>query len=139
MESWVQIVLAFIGLLGGGGLVVSALFFRKATKRLKTAEAYSAEFDGLSKTCSELRSQIEFLNGRMNAMQELNINKDVYIGTLSNDKHVLEVKHAKNKSAINKAHECSFCDSPSTECVVLIQRTKNEEEYLRMVERQNKK
>lgn len=43
MEIWVAVASGIFALLGGGGVVVSWMLFRKQSKRIKNAEADSAE------------------------------------------------------------------------------------------------
>lgn len=111
------------------GTIITIFMYRKQAKRFKTAEAFEKEVVALKATVESLQGQLSFYDGRLNEMQKLVIGKDTYIAQLTADKHTLEVKHAKNKSAINKAYECQYCDNKAR-CPVLMQRAANEEAYL---------
>ena len=137
MDYLVQIILACVGVIGGGSSVVMWVMFRKQTARIKNAEAVEKEVQSLRSTVDALQQQQEFYEKRLKAMQELVIGKDNYIEVISHDKLVLEVKHAKNKSAINRAHECEFCKGDSSKCPVLAQKNKNDDEYLHSIEHKN--
>lgn len=126
-------ILTAFSTLTGGTAFYTFIMYRQQAKRFKTAEAFEKEVTALKSTIEGLQKQIEFQEGRLNEMQKTLVNKDAYIGTLTADKSVLEVKHAKNKSAINRAYSCSFCDSAAN-CPVLQQRALNEEEYLKRIE-----
>jgi predicted patatin/cPLA2 family phospholipase len=128
-------LLAAFSALSGGSTVITLFMYRKQQKRFKTAEAFEREVDALKNTVEIMRKQQEFYESRLAELQKLIVNKDAYIEQLSRGSHIMEVKHAKNKSAINKAYECRFCEKTS-ECPVLIQRAKNEEDYLRKIEKQ---
>jgi TPP-dependent indolepyruvate ferredoxin oxidoreductase alpha subunit len=112
------------------------VLYRKQQKRFKTAEAFEKEVTALKTTVEILQQQVAFQEGRINETQKLVINKDAYIAQLSQEKHAIEIKHAKNKSAINKAYGCGHCSDASL-CPVLKQRTENEEEYLKTLNNQN--
>ena len=126
-------ILTAFSTLTGGTAFYTFIMYRQQAKRFKTAEAFEKEVTALKSTIEGLQKQIEFQEGRLNEMQKTLVNKDAYIVTLTADKSVLEVKHAKNKSAINRAYGCSFCDSVAN-CPVLQQRALNEEEYLKRIE-----
>lgn len=98
MDYLVQIILACIGVIGGGSSVVMWVMFRKQTARIKNAEAVEKEVQSLRSTVETLQQQQEFYEERLKAMQELIIGKDNYISVISHDKQVLEVKHAKIKA-----------------------------------------
>lgn len=98
MDYLVQIILACIGVIGGGSSVVMWVMFRKQTARIKNAEAVEKEVQSLRSTVDALQQQQEFYEKRLKAMQELIIGKDNYIEIISHDKLVLEVKHAKIKA-----------------------------------------
>lgn len=125
------ILLAF-STVSGATAFITLFMFRKQQKRFKTAEAFEKEVTALQASVTLMQGQIKFLNDSLVDTQKLVIEKDAYIGTLSTDKHVLEIKHAKNKSAINQAYSCTFCDDKAA-CPVLMQRAKNEEAYLKEI------
>lgn len=137
MADWISILGIVLGFLGGGGVVVTWILYRKQEKRLRNAEAVEKEVESLRKTVETLQLNQTFYEERLKALQALVVEKDTYIGVLSGDKHTLEVKHAKNKSAINLAHSCGFISCPD-DCVVLRQRAKNDEEYAKRIEKQVK-
>lgn len=137
-------ILAAFSTVCGGTALITLLMYRKQQKRFKTAEAFEKEVQALAGTVSAqdgaietLQKQVAWQDVRIEAMQKTINEKDVYIGSISLDKHTLEIKHAKNKSAINKAYECAFCPN-SSDCPVLKQRAYNEEEYLKNIQRENK-
>lgn len=127
-------ILAAFSALCGGSTIVTLFIYHKQQKRFKTAEAFEKEVTALQASVTLMQGQIKFLNESLTDTQKLVVEKDTYIGTLSKDKHTLEIKHAKNKSAINTAYGCQFCEDKA-ECPVLKQRAQNEEEYLRKIER----
>lgn len=124
------IIISLISILCGSTTVVTFVLYRKQQKRFKTAEAFEKEVVALKATVESMQNQISFYDGRLNEMQKLVIGKDAYISQLTEDKHTLEIKNSKNKSAMNKAYSCSFCNDVS-ECPVIMQRAANEEAYLR--------
>lgn len=121
---------SIISILCGSTTIVTFLLYRKQQKRFKTAEAFEKEVVALQNTVETMRRQLEFYDGRLSEMQKLVVGKDVYISQLSLDKHTLEIKNSKNKSAMNKAYSCEHCSDISL-CPVLRQRAANEEEYLK--------
>lgn len=142
-------VLGSLGsLLFGSSTLITFVLYRKQQKRLRTAEAFSKEVEALKSTIDTMQQQLQyyagrlaemqkFYDGRLAEMQNLIIGKDSYISQVSQDKHLLEIKNAKNKSAINKAYSCR-CRSDTYKCPVLIQRTENEEEYLKILNNNQK-
>lgn len=125
-------ILGVLTLISGSTTGISLFMYRRQSMRFKTAEAFEKEVAALSSTVENLKSQISFYDERLNKLQELIVNKDVYIGVISEEKNALEIKHARNKSAINRAYACGYC-SDLKDCPVLKQRTKNEEEYLKII------
>lgn len=134
-EAILQIILGVLTVISSGSAIVIGLMFRKQTARVKNAEAVEKEVQALRGTVVSLQKQQEFYEKRLEAMQKLIIDKDNYIAVISHDKEVVEIKHAKNKSAINRAHECEFCKGDTAKCPVLAQRMRNEEEYLQSIEK----
>lgn len=134
-DAILQIVLGVLTVISSGSAIVIGLMFRKQTARVKNAEAVEKEVQALRGTVVSLQKQQEFYEKRLEAMQKLIIDKDNYIAVISHDKEVVEIKHAKNKSAINRAHECEFCKGDTAKCPVLAQRMRNEEEYLQSIEK----
>lgn len=125
-------ILGVLTLISGSTTGISLFMYRRQSMRFKNAEAFEKEVAALSSTVENLKSQISFYDERLNKLQELIVNKDVYIGVISEEKNALEIKHARNKSAINRAYACGYC-SDLKDCPVLKQRTKNEEEYLKII------
>ena len=125
-------ILGVLTLISGSTTGISLFMYRRQSRRFKNAEAFEKEVAALSSTVENLKSQISFYDERLNKLQELIVNKDVYIGVISEEKNALEIKHARNKSAINRAYACGYC-SDLKDCPVLKQRTKNEEEYLKII------
>lgn len=134
MNEFIQIFSLIFGVLGGSGALITFLLYRKQLKRFKNAEAFEKEVEALNKTVLILQQQIEWQGKQIENMQRTNGEKDAYIAQLASDKHVLEIKHAKNKGAINRAYECVLCNDKA-ECPVLKKRAENEEDYLRKIER----
>lgn len=134
-DAILQIILGVLTVISSGSAIVIGLMFRKQTARIKNAEAVEKEVQALRGTVVSLQKQQEFYEKRLEAMQKLIIDKDNYIAVISHDKEVVEIKHAKNKSAINRAHECEFCKGDTAKCPVLAQRMRNEEEYLQSIEK----
>lgn len=138
MNDFMQIFSLIFGVLGGSGALITFLLYRKQLKRFKNAEAFEKEVEALNKTVLILQQQVEWQGKQIESMQRTIGQKDAYIAQLTSDKHVLEIKHAKNKGAINQAYECTLCTDKS-ECPVLKKRAKNEEDYLRKIEKQNER
>ena len=134
-DAILQIILGVLTVISSGSAIVIGLLFRKQTARIKNAEAVEKEVQALRGTVVSLQKQQEFYEKRLEAMQKLIVDKDNYIAVISHDKEVVEIKHAKNKSAINRAHECEFCRGDTSKCPVLAQRMRNEEEYLQSIEK----
>lgn len=132
MDLLTWILTAFSAITGGTAFY-SLFLFRKQQGRFKNAEAFEKEVTALKQTIQTMQQQVEWQEKRLSEMQKLIINKESYIATLTADKSTLEVKHAKNKSAINRAYGCPFCDTPAN-CPVLMQRAQNEDEYLKRIE-----
>jgi|GEM_PF-1870859 len=124
------IITSIISILCGSSTVITFILYRKQQKRFKTAEAFEKEVDALKNTVESMRQQLLFYDGRLAEMQNLVIGKDAYISQLTLDKHRLEVKNSKNKSAMNRAYSCGHCSDISL-CPVLKQRAANDEEYLK--------
>jgi preprotein translocase subunit YajC len=131
-----SILTSIISILCGSSTVITFILYRKQQKRFKTAEAFEKEVTALKTTVEILQQQVAFQEGRINETQKLVINKDAYIAQLTQEKHALEIKNSKNKSAINKAYSCGHCSDISL-CPVLKQRTANEEEYLKTLNNQS--
>lgn len=129
MIDW-TILTSLISVLAGSSTIVTFIIYRKQQKRFKTAEAFEKEVTALKTTVEILQQQVTFQEGRINDTQKLVINKDAYIAQLSKEKHILEIKNSKNKSAINQAYRCELCND-FTSCPVLVQRTANDEEYFK--------
>ncbi len=127
--NW-TIVTTIISVLAGSSTIVTFFLYRKQQKRIKTAEAFEKEVNALKTTVATMRDQLTFYDGRLNEMQKLVVGKDAYIGQLSSEKHTLEIKNSKNKSAINKAHSCPNCSDVSN-CPVIKQKIANDDEYLK--------
>ena len=123
-------LLSVVSVLAGSSTVVTYILYRRQQKRFKTAEAFQKEVDALKNTVEMMRQQLTFYDGRLTEMQKLIVGKDGYIKQLSQEKHVLEVKNSRNKSAMNRAYECKHCADIAS-CPVLRQRAINEEEYLK--------
>ena len=130
--DWTVIITTLISVVCGGSSIVTLIIYRKQQKRFKTAEAFEKEVDALKNTVETMRQQLQFYDGRLTEMQKLVVGKDAYISQISQEKHTLEVKNSKNKSAMNKAYGCVHCSDVSL-CPVLMQRTANEEEYLKLL------
>lgn len=128
------IITTIVSILAGSSTIVTFVLYRKQQKRFKTAEAFEKEVDALKNTVETMRQQLQFYDGRLTEMQKLVVGKDVYISQLSQEKHTLEVKNSKNKSAMNKAYGCEHCTDISL-CPVLMQRAENEEEYLKSLDK----
>jgi TolA-binding protein len=124
-----EIIVSFLTVVAGSSTFITLWMYRKQQKRFKTAEAFGQEVTALRATVQELREQIRFQEERINKTQELITSKDAYINQLSQEKHTLEIKNSRNKSAINKSYGCTYCPDISL-CPVLVQRAANEEEYL---------
>ena len=135
MGEVITIVTSIFGLLSGSGAFITFVLYRKQQKRLKNAEAVEKEVSTLRSTIETLQTNMKFYEERLNTLQKLVIEKDNYIAVLTNDKQIVDIKHAKNKNAINRAQECEYCKGDASKCPVLDQRRKNEEEYLLSLEK----
>ncbi len=125
--NW-EIIITLATLVVSSG-VINIVLYRKVDKRTKTAEAFEKEVAALSATIDAMKRHQEYTDQRLERMQEELTKKDVFNSQLMKEKHILEVKHSRNKSAMNKAYECSFCDDKS-QCPVIKQRAINDELYL---------
>lgn len=132
--DWYQLIITVIGVIGSGSAVTTFLLYRRQETRIKDAEAFEKEVTVLRLEVETLRDQIKFYAERQEAQQRLIVNKDAYIEQLTRDKQIVEIKHAKNKSAMNRAYECDYCVGEALKCPVLKQRAENEEEYLRSID-----
>lgn len=130
MSDFTTVLSLIFGFLGGGGALVTYMLYRKQLKRFKNAEAVEKEVATLRSAIAAMEQNQKWYEERLGSLQKLLLEKESYVEILSKDKNLLEIKHSKNKAAINKAYECSFCPDTS-KCPVLIQRSKNEDEYLR--------
>lgn len=144
MSEWVVIITSVLGVLGGGGAFVSFILYRKQQKRFKTAEAFEKEVNALRAAVATLEAaqgvyetQLTAQSIRIDEFQKTIANQDGQIRHIRNEKHTVEIKHAKNKTAINRAYECPFCEDKAA-CPVLKQRADNEEQYLREIQRDKK-
>lgn len=129
-------ILTAITVISGSLAGFVGFMYRKQTKRFKNAEAFDMEVVALKKTIELLKEQVEWQAGQIIEVQKLVAQKDVYIEQIVKERHILELKHAKNKSAINCAYSCINREShqlPTATCPVLIQRQKNEEEYVKEI------
>lgn len=130
MSDFTTVLSLILGFLGGGGALITYMLYRKQLKRFKNAEAVEKEVATLRSAMAAMEQNQKWYEERLASFQKLLLEKESYIEVLSKDKNFLEIKHSKNKGAINKAYECSFCPDTS-KCPVLIQRSKNEDEYLK--------
>lgn len=130
MSDFTTVLSLILGFLGGGGALVTYMLYRKQLKRFKNAEAVEKEVATLRSAIAAMEQNQKWYEERLASLQKLLLEKESYVEVLSKDKNFLEIKHSKNKGAINKAYECSFCPDTS-KCPVLIQRSKNEDEYLK--------
>ena len=135
MENVITIISLSLGFLGSSGAFISWILYRKQEKRNKNADAVEKEIASLRVTIKTLEENQTWYDTRLEAMQKWLISKDSYIEVILKDKDLLEIKHAKNKGAINKAYSCKFCPQPDL-CPVIIVREKNEEEYIKALEKQ---
>ena len=127
MSDFTTVLSLIFGFLGGGGALVTYMLYRKQLKRFKNVEK---EVATLRSAITAMEQNQKWYEERLSSLQKLLLEKESYVEVLSKDKNLLEIKHSKNKGAINKAYECSFCPDTS-KCPVLIQRSKNEDEYLK--------
>lgn len=130
MSDFTTVLSLIFGFLGGGGALITYMLYRKQLKRFKNAEAVEKEVATLRGAIAAMEQNQKWYEERLSSLQKLLLEKESYVEVLSKDKNLLEIKHSKNKGAINKAYECNFCPDTS-KCPVLIQRSKNEDEYLR--------
>lgn len=126
--NWEIIITLATLILSSGALNI--VLYRKVDKRTKTAEAFEKEVSALSNTIEAMKKHQNYTDERLERMQGELTKKDIYNSQLMREKHILEVKHSRNKSAINKAYECEFCEDKS-KCKVLKQRALNDEIYLK--------
>jgi len=119
---------------GAGGLVSIFLYYRQ-TRRLKTAEAKSAEIEAVQKVIDSLQKrlddqemQIEKLQFRLDGKDSIIQAKDEIIGHLHTEKNILTLKYNQKKGAINCAFECEKARCGG--CPVLIELKKIEDDYL---------
>lgn len=134
--DWLQIISIVFGVLGGSGALVTYLLYSKQLKRFKNAEAFEKEVQALKAAMSVLEQQITFQAGQITSLQQSYAARDTEAKQLERSLHICEVKNSKNKGAINRAYECTFC-SDTSKCPVILQRVRNEQEYLKALEQRN--
>lgn len=115
--------------IAGSTTFITLFMYRKQTARTKNAEAFDKEVTALRVTVETLQKQVEWQAKQIIEVQSQVAAKDVHITQITREKHVLEIKHAKNKSAINCAYECTNRIAPD-KCPVLLARAKNELDYV---------
>lgn len=130
MLDFVSVLGVVFGFLGSGSAVLTWVVYRKQSLRIKNAEAYEKEVDVLRKEIAELRNAIEFERKQREADREVIVRLELLNSELRDKNDVAEIKNARNKKALNKAYECEFCPD-SSKCPALVQRKRNEDEYLR--------
>lgn len=134
--DWTTIT-TILSIIAGSSTFITIILYRRQQKRFKTAEAFEKEVVALKTTVEVMQHQLTFYDGRLSEMQKLVVGKDAYISQLSKDKTTLEIKNSKNKSAMNRAYSCHY--APETgECPVIKQRMKNDELYLRQLNKEGK-
>lgn len=138
MESWIALVSAVLGFLGAGSSVVTFILFRKQSVRIKNAEAFEKEVSALRGEIEALKADLKFEREQREKDKELIIRVEDDNSALHAENRTLEIKNAKNKKAINQAYGCSFCNE-SSNCPVLMQRKKNEDEYLRELQNEEER
>lgn len=131
MGNLISILGLLVGLLGGGGVFITWMLYRKQTKRFKEAEAFEKDAQAWKTALESLQNQVNWQEERLSILQKTLLEKESYVLVISKEKDILEVKHAKNKSAINKAHGCEL----SSSCPVLKQQAKNDDEYIHSIEK----
>lgn len=134
--DWLQIISIIFGVLGGSGALVTYLLYSKQLKRFKNAEAFEKEVQALKAAMSVLEQQITFQAGQITSLQQSYAARDTEAKQLERSLHICEVKNSKNKSVISQAYECTFCPDTS-KCPVILQRVRNEQEYLKALEQRN--
>lgn len=136
--EWYNILSIVLTFLGSGSAVVTWLLYRKQSVRIKNAEAFEREVEALRHEIEELRASVEFERSQREKDKELLAKADALNRQLRSEFNNVEIKNAKNKSALNKAYECTFCPDSSL-CPALKQRKKNEDEYLVELQRRQMK
>jgi septal ring factor EnvC (AmiA/AmiB activator) len=115
-------VLQWVIVAGAGGVVsiITQVLFIKPNKRIKEAEAASAEFEQLEK-------QIEHLNKRIDGLYKDLGKSEEEKRQSRRELEISEVKRYKLKSCISRAHNCRDVDN----CPVLQRQRELEEEWIR--------
>jgi len=124
-----EVLYAVLGSLGAIVSLISFLYFRKQSKRLKTAEAFEKEVEALKSTIQELKQQVNWDSDRIKQLQEMYNEKDAFLHIVTKEKHTIEVKHYRNKEAIACANHCRF-NPDASKCPVVIRKTANDKQYL---------
>lgn len=138
METDVVKILSIIfGSLSSITAIVTLFVYKRQEKRIKNSAAVETEVRTLRAALEQMERQVSWALEQLGITQTLVTQKDAYIEQLTKELHVLEVKHSRNKSAINEAYSCVFCEGKMNLCPVIIRRAKNEEEYTkRLVEKE---
>lgn len=129
MEAWISIVSAVLGFLATGSSIVTFILYRKQSVRIKNAEAFEKEVAALRSEIDALKESLKFEREQREKDKEIIVRIETDNTKLHSENGTLEIKNARNKKAINQAYSCGFCQDTAN-CPVLLQRKKNEEEYL---------
>lgn len=127
--SWlITIISCVLTFLSNGGTVISWLFYRRQSLRLKNAEAFEKEVQVLRDEVATLRESVReerelHKQDREMLQKVLGENR-----ALSNELSIAELKQARLRGAIGAAHECTKCDT--RECPVMRKHLVNEQIYL---------
>lgn len=133
-----EIILSLVTCIFGGTSFFTVFLFLKQQKRYKNAEAFEKELTALRLAQENWEKELKWQTERVDKLQNTILEQDLLIRQLRNDRNTIEIKNARNKSAINSAYGCKFANSEQP-CPVLEKRSKNEEEFAAMLEEQHKK
>lgn len=115
---------------------------KRLNKKLKEQEVFIKEQEVLSKKQENTNYEVERLKEalkdtdiRVRELQRELIEKDSQTAQMRKEKHIIDVKHSKNKGCINAAYSCRNCDNVALHCPVLIMKAQNDMEYLETLQK----
>ncbi len=129
-ENAMTLIGYVVGIVGGSSVLMQWIFNRDTKKIDNTAK----EVASLQSVVTALQREIDNQSTRIDRLLNEITERETSLSILRKDKHTLEVKHAKNKSCINKAFACEYL-TDKNKCPVLIARAENEKAWTEELER----
>ena len=108
---------------GGSGIIATFMYYSQ-NKRLKSAEARSAEIDNLFRVIASLKEEIERLQVKQKSLEDRLNDKDKLVSSLYREIEARELKESNLQRSINCALTCKV---KSSECPVLLKKAELED------------